>query len=130
MGVMVPGSVTRSVSIPMSGAAPVRAARSLWHPANVPFAVSAELRALLMRMAFIGGFGVVLALGHVWIRNKVVEAGYRLSATRQLVERLELEGRELAVLAAAADAPGRLEELARTRVGMRPPLPGEEVVLP
>lgn len=130
MGVMVPGSVTRSVSIPMSGSAPVRAARSRLPRANVPFAVSAELRALLWWMTFIGGFGLVLALGHVWIRNQVVEAGYRLSATRQLVERLEQEGRELTVLAAAADAPGRLEERARTRVGMRPPLASEEVLLP
>jgi hypothetical protein len=81
-------------------------------------------------MGVIGVCGVVLALGHVWIRNQVVEAAYRLSATRQLVERLELEGRELAVLAAAADAPGRLEELARARMGMRPPLPSEVVVLP
>jgi cell division protein FtsL len=130
MGVMVPGSVTRSVNVPMSGSAPVRSVRGPWHPANVPFAVSAELRAFLLWMAFIGALGVVLALGHVWIRNQVVEAGYRLSATRQLVERLQLEGRELAVLAAAADAPGRLEELARTRIGMRAPLASEEVILP
>lgn len=130
MAVMVPSSVTRSVDIPMSGATPTRTLRTRWHPANVPFAVSDELRALLLWMTVIGGFGVVLALGHVWIRNQVVEAGYRLSATRQLVERLELEGRELSVLAAAADAPGRLEELARTRVGMRPPLASEEVLLP
>ena len=130
MGVMVPGSATRSVNVPMSGSASVRPLRGPWHPANVPFAVSEELRAFLLWMTFIGGLGLVLALGHVWIRNQVVEAGYRLSATRQLVERLQLEGRELAVLAAAADAPGRLEELARTRVGMRAPLASEEVILP
>ena len=130
MAVMVPGSATRAVNLPTSGSAPMRPTRPRWHPENVPFSVSAELRALLLWMAFMGGFGVVLALGHVWIRNQVVEAGYRLSATRQLVERLEREGRELSVLAAAADAPGRLEELARTRVGMRAPLPREEVLLP
>jgi hypothetical protein len=109
---------------------PLRAIRNRWHPANVPFAVSAELRAFLIWLAFFGAVGVLLALGHVWIRNQVVEAGYRLSATRQLVARLELEGRELSVLAAAADAPGRLEELARMRLGMRPVQPGEEVILP
>ena len=37
----------------------------------------------------------------------VVEAGYRLSVTRQLVEALEREGRELAVRAAAADSAAR-----------------------
>lgn len=101
-----------------------------WHPANVPLTVSVELRALLAWLTFLGGLAVLLALGHVWIRNQVVEAGYRLSATRQLVARLELERRELLVLAAAADAPGRLEELGRTRLGMRPAGPGEEVILP
>lgn len=130
MAVMVPSSVTRSGSLPMSRPAPARPPAAPWHPANVPFSVSAEVRALLLWLACMGALGVVLALGHVWIRNQVVEAGYRLSATRQLVERLELEGRELAVLTAAADAPGRLEERARTRVGMRPPGAGEEVLLP
>lgn len=130
MAVMVPGSATRIPTVPTSGSAPVRAVRPRWHPQNVPFAVSAELRALLLWMACMGGLGMVLALGHVWIRNQVVEAGYRLSATRQLVERLEREGRELSVLAAAADAPGRLEERARARLGMRAPSPREEVLLP
>lgn len=130
MAVMVPGSATRIPNVPTSGSVPVRATRPRWHPQNVPFSVSAELRALLLWLAFMGGLGMVLALGHVWIRNQVVEAGYRLSATRQLVERLEREGRELSVLAAAADAPGRLEERARVRLGMRAPLPREEVLLP
>ena len=81
-------------------------------------------------LTLLGTVGVLMALGHVWIRNQVFEAGYRLSATRQLVARLELEGRELSVLAAAADAPGKLEERARVRLGMRPPGSAEEVVLP
>ena len=101
-----------------------------WRPANVPFAARAELRALLLWGALLGGLGVVLLLGHVWVRLKVVEAGYRLSATRQLVERLEQEGRELAVRAAAADSPEQLGELASRRLGMRPPMRGEEVNLP
>jgi cell division protein FtsL len=81
-------------------------------------------------LGMLGGGGVILGLGHVWAGNQVVEAGYRLSATRQLVERLEQEARELQVLAAAADTPGHLEELARTRLGMRRPERGEEVLLP
>jgi hypothetical protein len=100
-----------------------------WQPANVPFSVSAELRALVAWGALLGVLGVLLLLGYVWVRLKVVEAGYRLSATRQLVERLELEGRELSVRAAASDATGHLEELA-ARLGMRPPQPGEEEMLP
>ena len=127
---MVPSSLTRSLDVPLPGAAGIRIGLERWHPANVPGIVGAELRALLVWVAMLGIVGVTLALGHVWIRNQVVEAGYRLSAARQLVERLELEERELTVLAAASDAPGRLEELARERLGMRPPQRGEEVVLP
>ena len=101
-----------------------------WRPANVPFTVSAELRALMVWAALVGVLGVCLMLGYVWVRLKVVEAGYRLSATRQLVERLEQEGRELVVRAAAADAAGHVQELAATRLGMRLPARTEEETLP
>jgi len=80
--------------------------------------------------ALLGGLSVVLLLGSVWVRLQVIEAGYRLSATRQLVERLEMEGRELAVRAAAADAPERLAKLASRRLGMSAPVRGQEVSLP
>jgi hypothetical protein len=122
---MVPASATRTV-VPSSA----RGAELAWRPANVPFSVGAELRALVVWGALVGGLSVFLLLGYVWMRLKVVEAGYRLSATRQLVERLELEGRELMVRAAASDATGRLEELAATRLGMRSPGAGEEEILP
>jgi cell division protein FtsL len=85
---------------------------------------------LVLWGALLGALSVCLLLGYVWVRLKVVEAGYRLSATRQLVERLELEGRELMVRAAASDATGRLEELATARLGMRAPGVGEEEILP
>ncbi len=101
-----------------------------WRPANIPIAVSAELRALA---AWIGLFvfaSVLVALGYVWVRLKVVDVGYRLSVTRQVVERLEQEGQELAVQAAVTDTPGRLEEEARRRLGLRPPERGEEATLP
>src|SRR5262245_41960165 len=127
---MIPGSVTRSVAMPIAPPVDVRADRGRWHPANIPVIVSAQWQALLVWLAALACLGVVVALVHVWIRNAAVEAGYRLSATRQLVERLEQEERELAVLAAAADAPGRLEALAQKRLGMRPPQRGEEIILP
>jgi cell division protein FtsL len=60
----------------------------------------------------------------------VVEAGYRLSVTRQLVVALEREGRELEVRAAAADSVARLEEMAERRLSMRRPGRGEEEFLP
>lgn len=99
-------------------------------PANVRASVSAEVRRLLAWAVVLGGSGVCLLLGYVWVRLMVVEAGYRLSVTRQLVEALEREGRELAVRAAAADSAAHLEELAVKRLGMRRPERGEEEILP
>jgi cell division protein FtsL len=85
---------------------------------------------MIVWVSLLSTVGVLVLLGYVWVRLKVVEAGYRLSATRQLVERLELEGRELMARVAAADAPARLEELAHSRLGMRRPRIGEEARLP
>ena len=99
-------------------------------PANVRSSVSAEARRLIAWGILLGAGGVCLLLGYVWVRLMVVEAGYRLSVTRQLVVVLEREGRELAVRAAAADSAARVEELVRTRLGMRPPGRGEEESLP
>lgn len=101
-----------------------------WRPANIPFAASAELRALAAWIALFVFASVLVALGYVWVRLKVVDVGYRLSVTRQLVERLEQEGQELAVEAAATDTPGRLEEEAQRRLGLRRPERGQETVLP
>ena len=99
-------------------------------PANVRSSVSTAVRRLFARGVVLGALGVCLLLGYVWVRLMVVEAGYRLSVTRQLVEALEREGRELAVRAAAADSTARLEQLATTRLGMRAPSRDEEELLP
>jgi hypothetical protein len=116
----------RAVRLPTASAGPVRRRR----PPNVRAAVSAEGRSLIVWGVVLGAIGIGLLLGYVWVRLKVVEAGYRLSVTRQLVEVLEREERELRVRAAAADSAARLEEFAATRLGMRPPRRGEEEVLP
>ncbi len=100
-------------------------------PANVRASVSAEAAAVdcVVRGTWVPAPSCLL-LGYVWVRLMVVEAGYRLSVTRQLVEALEREGRELAVRAAAADSAARLEDLATKRLGMRRPERGEEEILP
>jgi cell division protein FtsL len=123
---MVPSSLTRVAALPHPGSADVMSPRR----ANVRASVSAEVRRLIAWIVVLGAAGVCLLLGYVWVRLMVVEAGYRLSVTRQLVEVLEREGRELAVRAAAADSTARLEALATTRLGMRPPERGEEEILP
>jgi len=99
-------------------------------PPNQRLGVRAEMRILFGWSAAVGALTIVSLLGYVWVRIQVVEAGYRLSDTRQLVERLERDGRELEVRAAAADAPWRLQELASARLGMRRPYRDEEGNLP
>lgn len=123
---MVPSSVARSAAMARAVGGDVVARR----PANVRSAVSAATRRLIAWGVVLGTAGVCLLLGYVWVRLMVVEAGYRLSVSRQLVEVLEREGRELAVRAAAADSAARLEALASKRLGMRPPQRGEEEFLP
>ena len=101
-----------------------------WRPSNTSAAASAEIRALASWIVWFVFAGVLVALAYVWVRLMVVEVGYRLSATRQLVERLEQEGRELAVEAAAADTPGRLEQEASARLGLQRPARGQDAILP
>ena len=111
-------------------AEPAGSAAVVRRPANVRASVGTAVRHLFARGVILGAIGVCLLLGYVWVRLMVVEAGYRLSVTRQLVEALEREGRELAVRAAAADSTARLEALASKRLGMRPPGRDEEESLP
>jgi cell division protein FtsL len=121
---MVPGSLARR---PGDRLLP---AKATWRPPNLRWGARSEMRALVLWSAVLGTLTIVSLLGYVWVRIQVVEAGYRLSVTRQLVERLERERRELEVRAAAADAPWRLQELASARLGMRRPYGDEEGPLP
>ena len=99
-------------------------------PTNIAAASSAELRALIVWLAFFVSLGVLIALGHVWLRLKVVDLGYQLSTTRQVVEKLQQEAHELTVENATLDAPDRLEGVARARLGMTRPDKSAEAVLP
>jgi len=80
------------------------------------------------------GLGAIVALGIalclVWIRLQLVNTGYEISAARQLERRLEQEQRELRIEAATLTSPRRLETVARTRLGMGPPAPGQIVNVP
>ncbi|MDX2170335.1 MAG: cell division protein FtsL [Deltaproteobacteria bacterium] len=121
---MVPAAAARQVLlITPADQPPMR-------PPNVRAAQRNDLRRLLVWCVVLGACAVCLLLGYVWVRLMVVEAGYRLSVTRQLVEALEREERELAVRAAAADSATQLEAAASARLGMRRPLRGEEEILP
>lgn len=127
---MVPGNLNRAARVPPTREGSLVVRHLGRRPANVSFAVQAETRTLMVWGGCLGLACVLIALGYVWVRIKAVEAGYRLSATRQLVERLEQEGRELAVQVAAADTLVRLQDLAASRLGMHRPERGEEAMLP
>ncbi len=77
------------------------------------------------------GVGLVaMALLHVWLRLQVVHLGYVLSTMSKLQSQLEQENRELKVELATLTSPGRLEAMARARLGMTEPQRGQVTVLP
>ncbi len=81
--------------------------------------------------AMLGALTVVgVALLLVWVRLQVVNGGYELSTARHLAHRLEQEQRELEIEIATLTSPRRLETLARERLGMTPPAPGQIVSVP
>ncbi len=73
---------------------------------------------------------VAIAVLLVWVRLQVVDAGYELSTGRRVEQRLEQEQRELDLEIATLTSPPRLERVARERLGMKPPAPGQIVTAP
>jgi cell division protein FtsL len=126
---MLPLSLGR-LSTPLPDQKEARQSAAWLRPANIASGRSAELRALIAWLGLFVALGVIIALGHVWSRLQVVDLGYRLVTTRQLIEKLQQEQHELTVEAATLDAPGRLEEVARVWLGMTRPEKGQETVLP
>jgi cell division protein FtsL len=85
----------------------------------------------LMAAIGIGLLAVVgMALLLVWVRLQTVDTGYALSAARHLAHRLEQEQRELEMEISTLTSPLRLEQVARERLGMGPPAPGQIVTIP
>jgi cell division protein FtsL len=126
---MLPLSMGRAPLVGSEGG--TRQRMVAWRPpTNVATAISAELRALAAWLGAFVAVGVLIALAHVWLRLKVVDLGYRLGTTRQVVERLRQEGEELTLEVASLTAPARLDSLARTKLGMMRAEKGQEAVLP
>ena len=100
------------------------------HPTNLGPERRAELRVLVLLASVCVALCLSIALMRVWLRLQVVAVGYRLSVTRQVVEKLEQEEHDLTVDAARLSASDRIEEAARTRLGMVRPESGQEVILP
>ncbi len=126
---MLPLSLGR-LSTPGTARKESRGATAWLRPANIASVRSTELRRLMAWLGLSVAVGVLIALGHVWLRLKVVDLGYRIVTTRQLIEKLQQEQHELTIEAATLDAPERLAKVARLRLGMTRPEKGQEAVLP
>ena len=75
------------------------------------------------------GLIALAALGHAYLRTRVTEEGYRLSRLSAESRELSREHEALQIRAAELKSPQRIEELARTKLGMAPPPVDRVVVL-
>ncbi len=66
---------------------------------------------------------------HAWVRTRVTEQGYRLSRLSAEYRELLSEHEKLQLKAAELRSPQRIEELARSRLGMSAPSIDRVVVL-
>jgi cell division protein FtsL len=88
------------------------------------------VRGWVVRRAFALGVALVaLCMVQVWLRLQVTQVGYDLSVARQLQLRLEQERRQLEVELATLRDPGRLDDVARRRLGLTEPRKGQVVTL-
>ena len=126
---MVPLSLGRS-SPHGSEDRPLHRSLAWLRPTNIAATTNAELRAFFAWLSLFVVVGVAIALAHVWLRLKVTDLGYTLPATHQVIQKLESEGQELTAEVARLEAPDRLADAARVRLGMARAQRGQEAVLP
>ena len=70
------------------------------------------------------------ALFHVWQHIHVVRQGYAIERLREVQARLVQENKILRLEAGQLRSLRRVEEIARTRLGMVTPKPGQVVLIP
>lgn len=70
------------------------------------------------------------ALFHVWQHIHVVRQGYAIERLREMHARLVQENKALRLEAGQLRSLRRVEEIARTRLGMVTPKPGQVVLIP
>ncbi len=80
-------------------------------------------------VAWVAGLTVAGAL-QVWLHLQTTEVGYQLSALHRVIDRLAGEKSELEVELATLTAPGSLDAVAKTRLGLRAPRDGQIVGMP
>ena len=70
------------------------------------------------------------ALFHVWQHIHVVRQGYAIERLREMHAKLVQENKALRLQAGQLRSLRRVEEIARTRLGMATPKPGQVVLIP
>jgi len=79
---------------------------------------------MLLALAFMG-----LLLLYVWERVEVVRVGYQIERLKSHRVALQREGDELQVKISAITSPERVARVAREKLGMMPPQPGQVVLI-
>lgn len=123
---MIPISVS-ATSGPLSYGR--RGPRTAW-PQNVSLRTSAEVRALAFRLLLMVAVAVALGFGHVGIRIRATELGYDGLAAQQVLQKLELEEKQLLAEVEKLSSDQRLERIAMVRLGMVRPQKGQILTLP
>lgn len=82
-------------------------------------------------IAVAGASALILSamLFFVWTRIRVVQTGYEISRANQVQQELLEESRALRLEVATLRAPRRIEAIAGSQLGLRPPRPEQVVVV-
>jgi cell division protein FtsL len=80
---------------------------------------------LWRRMTVAAGAVALLAVAQVWVRLAVQDLGYNVQQAKSLAHKLDLEHDELMAEEARQTAPERLTSMARSRLGLGLPSPGQ-----
>ncbi len=87
-------------------------------------------RRRLKEAALLVSLTVVISLFYVWSRVAVVQTGYRIHHLTNEYQEFEDQYRALKLELATRTSPERLGPLARTRFNLRPPKPGQVIIVP
>lgn len=122
---MIPVSITAGAARPLS-----YSRRATSWPRNVSFRTSAEIRALAIWVLLLVIATVLVGMAQVSIRIRATELGYDGLATQQVMQKLQLEERDLQAEVEKLSSDQRLEHVAVIRLGMLRPQKGQRLSLP
>ncbi|WP_305044194.1 cell division protein FtsL [Geoalkalibacter sp.] len=84
-------------------------------------------RPRLLPLLLFVGLVLVISLFFVWSRIQVFQLKYEISALETALRDAQQEERRLRLEVASLRNPSRIENIARTKLGLRPPVP-EQII--